>query len=155
MLKQIQNDMIQAMKDKDIIKKETLRLLISDIKNEMIKLKTEINEKNIIKIIKHSLKSREDAIKLFQQAGRNDLVDKAKKEIGILKPYLPKQFSRAEIEKIVSNTIHKLDIRQVNDTGRVIKDIMARYSSRLDGRTVKQIVSAMLSKRDRAGGGKC
>lgn len=145
MQKRIQKDMLQAMKDNDAIKKDTLRLLLSEIKNEQIKLQKELKEEDIIKVIKRGLKTRQEAIKLFRQGNRQDLVDKTQAEIKVLETYLPKQLSREELEKIVAETISELGATTQKDAGRVMKEIMSKYSSQVDGKTVQQIVSSRLS----------
>lgn len=146
MQKRIRKDMLQAMKDNDVIKKETLRLILSEIKNEQIKQKKELKDEDITKIIKRGLKTRAEAMKLFQQGNRQDLVEKTKKEINTLEIYLPKQLSQEELKKIVLNTISELGASGPKDTGKVMKEIMSKYSSQTDGKTVQQIVSSKLSK---------
>ena len=146
MQKRIQKDMFQAMKDNNTIKKETLRLLLSEIKNEQIRLQKELQEDDIIKIVKRNLKSRQEAIKLFQQGNRQDLVDKTQKEIEILKIYFPKQLSKEELEKIATDIISKLGATTQKDIGRVMKAIMTKYATQVDGKTAQQIVTNKLSK---------
>lgn len=146
MQKHIQKEMFQALKDKDPVKKETLRLLLSEMKNEEIKLQKELKEEDIIRIIKHSLKKRQEALELFQQGNRQDLVEKTQKEIKVLEAYLPKQLPKEELEKIVLDTIQEVGATTQRDTGKVIKAILSKYSSRTDGKTIQQIVSSKLAK---------
>lgn len=146
MLKHIQSDLIQATKNKDEVKKETLRLIVSEIKNEKIKLKKDLTDSDIIKILKRGLKSRKESINLFKQGNRTDLIEKTEKEIDVITAYLPKQLSQEDIEKIVSSTIEELDAKDIKDTGKVMKAIMSKYSSQINGKTVQQLVSSKLSK---------
>jgi len=141
----LQKDMIQAMKDKDVIKKETLRLIISEIKNEKIKQKKELEVSDIIKIIKRGVKIRKESIELYKQGNRDDLTQKAQKEIEVLEEYLPKQLSEVELDKIILDTIKETGAQGPKDTGKVIKAIMSEYGSQTNGKTVQQLVFKKLS----------
>lgn len=143
--KQIYADMVSAMKSGDVLKRETLRLTMSEIKNEQIDTRKELTDNDVVKIIKTGLKKRQESIDLFRQGNRQDLVDKTQKEIEILQVYLPKQLSKDELEKIVTQTIAELGVSSPKDTGRVMKEIMAKYGSQTDGKTVQQIVSLKLA----------
>ena len=145
MQKQLQKDLIQAMKDKDEVKKDTLRLIISEMKNEQIKQKKELNEEDNLKIIKRGIKTRKESIELFNRGNRVDLSKKTQKEIELLKQYLPKQLSGEELENIATNTINEIGAQGPQDIGKVIKAIMSKYSSQADGKTVQQLVSKKLN----------
>jgi len=141
MEKQIYADMVSAMKSGDVLKRETLRLLFSEIKKERIDTRKDLTDSDVTKLVKTGLKKREEAIQLFRQGNRHDLVDKTQKEINILQVYLPKQLSPEEIEKIVTDTIASIGKNQ----GMIMKEIMSKYGSQVDGKTVQQIVSKQLS----------
>lgn len=138
--KQIYADMVSAMKSGDVLKRETLRLLFSEIKKEQIDTRKELTDSDVTKLVKTGLKKREEAIQLFRQGNRQDLVDKTQKEMQILQAYLPKQLSPEEIERIVTDTIAAIGKNQ----GLVMKEIMSKYGSQVDGKTVQQIVSQSL-----------
>lgn len=140
--KDIYKDMLNAMKSGDTLKRETLRFLLSEIKKENIDSgRKGFNDQDIIKIIKSGLKKRQEALELFRQGNRQDLVDKTQKEIKILEVYLPKQLTREEIERIVTDAITTFGKNQ----GLIMKEIMSKYGSQVDGKTVREIVSARLS----------
>lgn len=143
--KQIYSDMVAAMKSNEILKRDTLRYLLSEIKQMRVDTRKELTDADVIKITKGSIKKRQDAIELFKQGGRQDLVDKNTTEIKLLEIYLPKQLSPEELDKIVTDTIARLGITNPKDTGRVMKEILSVYGSQTDGKTVQQIVSSKLS----------
>lgn len=145
--KQIYADMVGAMKSGDTLKRDTLRLTMSEIKKERIDTRKELTDTDVIKIIRTGLKKRQESIDLFRQGNRQDLVDKTQKEIDILQVYLPKQLSKEELEKIVAQTIAELGVSSPKDTGRVMKEIMAKYGSQADGKLVQQIVSNKLTEK--------
>jgi len=143
--KKIYADMVAAMKAKENIKKETLRLLYSEIKNQAKDTGKDVPDNGVLKLIKSALKKRHDALAIFQQAGRAELVDQAKTEIDVLEVYLPQQLSESELAKIISDTIQSLGAAGPKDTGRIIKEIMLHYGMQTDGKKVQKLVSAHFS----------
>lgn len=139
--KQIYVDMVSAMKQGDVLRRDTLRLTFSEIKKERIDTRKELTDDDVIKIVKTGLKKRQESISLFKQGNRQDLVDKTQKEIEILQVYLPKQLSKEDLEKIVTDTIAATGKNQ----GMVMKEIMSKYGSQADGKLVQQIVSSKLT----------
>lgn len=144
MEEKIRKDMTQALKEKDVVKKETLRLVLSEIKKEQIDKRKELTEEDIMKIIKRGLKSRQEALPLFLQGNRQDLAAKTRSEIKILETYLPQQLSTEELEKIVSKTIAELGATTAKDIGRVMKTVMNQYGRQVNGKEVQQLVASKL-----------
>lgn len=144
--KQLRDDMISALKAKDEIKKQTLRLLVSDIKKISIDTKEELKDPDILKLIKTGIKKRKEAAELFKQGNRQELVDKANDEIKVLEVYLPKQLSKEELESIVEQTMNEIGAKEPKDIGKVMKEVMSKYGSQTDGKSVQQIVSAKINK---------
>lgn len=142
--KQAYADMVSAMKANDVLKRETLRLLMSEIKKERIDTRKELTDEDVMKIIKSGIKKRQDSIELFKQGKREDLVEKTQLEIKILEVYLPKQMPQEELEKIIVEIIAKLGAGSPKDTGRIMKEVMSNYGSQVDGKIVQQIVSSKL-----------
>lgn len=144
MLAKLQKDMLTAMKNKETVKKDTLRLIVSEIKKDQIDNKKELSESEIQKIIKRGIKSRREALKLFQQGNRNDLAETTQQELKVLEAYLPAQLPTSELEKIIIATITELEAATPRDTGKVMQAIMSKYSSQVNGKTVQQLVAAKL-----------
>jgi len=144
--KQIYADMVSAMKASDVLKRETLRLLMSEIKKERVDSRKEPTDEDVMRILKSGLKKRQDSIELFKQGNREDLVEKTQAEIKILEIYLPKQMPKEELEKIISDIISKLGATSPKDTGRIMKEVMSNYGAQTDGKLVQQIVSSKLNK---------
>lgn len=142
--KKIYDDMITAMKAKENIKKETLRLLYNEIKNQAKDTGKDVPDSGVLKLIKSALKKRRDALALFQQASRDELVTQAETEIKILESYLPRQLDQPELDKIITATIQALAAGP-RDTGRVMKEIMTKYGMQTDGKTVQKLLAARLS----------
>ncbi len=145
LFKNIMQDMKNAMKEKDKEKLSVIRMLVSEIKKRQIDSGKEFDDNDILGVIKSMVKSREDSVKAYREGGREDLAEKEQKEIEVLKSYLPKQLSEKEIEKIVEDAIKESGAVSVRDMGKVMKIVMAKYGSQVDGKVVNRIVKEKLS----------
>jgi len=122
-----------------------LRLLKSEIKNKEIEIQKDLEDSDIIKIIKSMVKKSNDAISQYQDAGRNDLKEKEENEKKILSRFLPPQLSENEIESIVKDIIKGFETVTQKDFGKIMKEAMAKTSGNADGKTVKSIVQKLLN----------
>ena len=140
------NDYKQAMKDQDKIKSSSLSFLRANLANQAISLKKkELEDKEVISVIKKLAKQRQESIEQFKQAGRQDLAARESRELEILKSYLPPELSVDEIKKIIEAEILQLHADGPKDMGRVMKEVMAKAASRADGKTVSDLVKARLT----------
>ncbi len=145
LMEKIRNDMKEAMKSKEKERLSTIRMLISEIKKRQIDSGKEFDDNDILRVIKSMVKSREDSVKAYKEGGREDLAEKEQKEIDVLKSYLPEQLSEKEIEKIVEEAIKESGAVSVRDMGKVMKIVMAKYGSQVDGKVVNRIVKEKLA----------
>ncbi|MGB9831955.1 MAG: GatB/YqeY domain-containing protein [Caldisericum exile] len=147
LLEKIQKDYIQSMKEKDEIKASVLNMLRSQIKYKEIELKNvknELEESDLIEIIRKEIKKREEAIEMYKQAGRQDLLSKEEKELEILKSYLPKLPSEEEIKAEIEKIIHETGAKDKKDFGKVMKLAMEKFKGIVDGAKIKEIVESIL-----------
>jgi len=160
----IKIDLDKSLKTGEKLTLSTLRLLFSAIGNKEIEKRTktvkkekDLSEKELIKksqledseiiqLILSEIKKRKEAISLYQQGNRKDLVDKEEKETEILKKYLPEQISNEELKKITKDTIEKVGASSLKDMGRVMKELMPKIKGRVEGSKVSQVVKELLSK---------
>jgi uncharacterized protein YqeY len=140
----IKNDLKDAMKSGDNITRGVLRLLNSDIKNEEIDQKRELEDGVIVEIIKRNVKRRKDSIKQYKKGNRADLADKEKKELVILEKYMPEQMGEEEIRSIVKKVISELKVVGASEFGRVMGAVMKEFGSKADGNVVSRIVKEEL-----------
>lgn len=141
----IETDFKEALKAKDVIKTETLRMLKAALNNFLIeKRKAQIEEAELIGLIQKQVKLREDSIESFQKGGRKDLVEKESKEKSILESYLPKALSDQELESLVKAAIQKTGAKAKGDMGRVMKEALAQAQGRADGKRINEIASRIL-----------
>jgi len=146
MLEQIQNNLREALKNKDEIKVSTLRLLIGEIKNFAIEKESTSyipTDEEILEVIRKEAKKRKESIEQFRAGGRNELVDKETKELQILESYLPAQMSEGEVEKIVEQKIQELGATSAAEIGKV----MGTLSQELKGKADMGFVSSIARKK--------
>ncbi len=143
---QLFEDLKNAMKEKDTIRKDTVQLIRSAILQFEKDNKLELDDKGIIEVIAKQLKSRKDSLPDFIKSGRQDLIDKLNKEIEILLNYLPEQLSESAIQKVVEDTIAELGATSLKDLGKVMKAITPKIKGVADGKVVSNVVKNILMK---------
>lgn len=147
MLKEeLMNDLKNAMKEKDTIKKNTVQMVRAAILQIEKDKGIEVEDETIIDIIAKSVKGKKDALKDFEKAERQDLIEQTNQEIKILEKYLPKQLSKEEIAIIVEKIISDLGATSMKDMGPVMKEAKAKIGASADGRTINEIVKEKLEK---------
>ena len=156
MLKQqIQNSTKEALKAGDQFLVGTLRMLLASIitkeKDKKFKEKlagdAQLSDEEIIDVISSEIKNRKDAIVLYEKGNRPELADREKKEIEILKKYLPEQLPEEELRKLVQESIVKTGAKEMKDMGKVMSDLNPKIKGKADGGLVSTIVKEELSKK--------
>lgn len=138
-------DMKQAMRDKDKERLSVIRMVKAALQNEAIHLGTDqLSEEDTVSILSRELKQRTEALKEFQDAGRDDLSKKLEKEIEILHEYMPEQLSDEELEALVKDTIAELQVTSKREFGKVMGSLMPKVKGKADGSSVQQMVKAHL-----------
>ena len=143
---QLMNDFKQAMKDKDAVKSSTISFLRSQLKYVLIEKKAEkLTDSDIIPVIKKQIKQRQDSIEQFEKGGRADLADKEKKELNILKSYLPQEMSASEIKALVEQAVGESKASSMKDMGAVMKVLMPMVAGKADSKLLSDLVKERLS----------
>ncbi|PLS01197.1 GatB/YqeY domain-containing protein [Neobacillus cucumis] len=146
LLERLNNDMKQAMKNKEKDKLSVIRMVKASIQNEAIKLSTqELSEDAELTVLSREVKQRKDSLHEFDKAGRQDLVDKLRTELEILDLYLPKQLSEEELSEIVKETIAEVGATSKAEMGKVMAAIMPKVKGKADGSLVNKFVQQHLS----------
>lgn len=143
---QIREDMKNAMRNKDSVTLDTVRMLISSVKNKAIDLGKEIDDADVVATIKSDLKKLKDGLDSFVSAAREDLAEKARVEIAILEKYLPAQMSEEELEKKVKAKLAELGITDMASVGKAMGGLMADLKEYADGSRIKQMIDKLLKK---------
>ena len=138
------SDMRTAMKQKDTVRKTVLSMARAAILQLEKDKRTELDDQGVMEVIAKEIKSRKEALEMFKQGGRQDLVEQNEKEIEILGEYLPPQLSESEIREIIRETIEKVGAAGMKDMGKVMGAVMPQVKGRAEGGTVNRLVKAML-----------
>ena len=145
LLQKIDEDFKSALKSKDLIKVETLRMIKAALKNYLIdKRKETADDSELIGLIQKQVKMRLEAIDSYQKGGRQDLVVKETQEKSVLEAYLPKGLSDEELTHLIKSVISQIGAKSSADMGRVMKELMPKVQGRADGKRISEIVSASL-----------
>jgi len=134
------SDMKQAMRDKDNVRKDTLRMLRAAIQRREVDERTELDETQVLAVIEKQVKQARDSIAQFEQGGRDDLAEKEKKELEVLITYLPEQLSADEIEQHIRAVIEETGASSMQDMGKV----MGKLKPILQGKADMAAVSASI-----------
>ena len=133
-------DMKLAMKSGNKIELDTIRMLRAQIQTSSIAKKDTLDEDEVAQVLQKEAKKRKEAIEMYQQGKREDLVNKERQEIGIISKYLPEQLSDAEIDRIIKDSVKSIGAESEKDMGRVMGDIMPKVKGKTDGKIVQQRV---------------
>lgn len=143
----ILEDLKTAMKTGDTVKRDTLRMLDSMIKNTEIEKKKKeegLSEEAMIEVLSRAVKQRRDSVSQYETGGRSDLAEKEKKEIEIIEAYLPAQLGEEEVRKVVQEVISQTGATSEAEIGKVMGPVMGRLKGQADGNLVKKIVEEEL-----------
>ncbi len=143
--KRLQNDLKEAMKQKDTFKRDVIRFVMSAIKQIEVDERKELSDSDIEAILVKQIKQRNDAIQQFREGGRDDLVEKNEKELEILKSYLPEPMSEDEVREILKEIIEDTGAEGMKDMGKVMGAAKSRIGSRAEGRVINQIAKELLN----------
>lgn len=149
----IQKDLNAALKGKKELEVSVLRMFLSAVLNKEKDKRyksgkaedTPLMEEEITDVISSEIKKRREAIDLYEKGARQELADKEKKELEILKQYLPEQMGEEEIRVAVKEAIEKTGAKEVKDMGKVMAELMPKVKGKADGNLVSQIVKELLS----------
>ncbi len=142
---QLMQDLKAAMKDKDTIKKNTVTMIRSAILQFEKDNLTELDGEGVLEIIAKELKKRRDVLPEYEKSGRDDLIADINREIEILLAYLPKQFTKEELEVIVAGAIAETGATSMKDMGKIMGVVIPKTKGRADGKMINAIVKEKLS----------
>lgn len=143
----INQDYIQAMKERNTAKSSTINFLRAQLKNYRIDSRLEkLSDEDVIKVIKKQIKQRQDSIEQYKQGNRQDLVEKETFEFNTLKSYLPQELSLEEVTKIVDEAIKEVGAKGMNDMGKVMKVAVPKIAGRADNKALSDLIKKSLTE---------
>ncbi len=138
-------NMKEALKSKDSLRLNTIRSVISAIKNQEIDLRRELQEEEILSVVTREGKKRKEASALFKQGGRTDLVEKEDQELAILQDYLPEQVSEEELRKRIQEVIAETGAEGMKDFGKIMKVLVPEFKGKADNSVIKDLAGEFLN----------
>ena len=140
----LMNDLKQAMKDKDTVRKNTVQLIRSGVLQIEKDKQITLDDEGVLDVIAKELKKRRDSMPDFEKSGRQDLIDQLKQEIEALLGYLPKQLTEDEVKAIVDRVVDELQATSMKDMGKVMAALAAETKGRADNKVISQYVKEKL-----------
>ena len=142
LLDTITQDLKTAMISKEVVARDSIRMLLSDIKKYEIDEREEATDAIILTLINKNVKQRRDSIEQFKNGGRADLVTKEEEQLNVILQYLPQQLSVDEIKAIVQQGIDEISAQTMQDMGK----LMALLKPQLEGKADMSVVSAAVKE---------
>jgi uncharacterized protein len=144
LIEKLKSDLEAAMKAQDRAKVSCLRMALSAIKYRQVALNQDLDDQEVVKVLRSQLKQINESLEQFTQGGRMDLVENEKKNLEIMKSYLPKEMDEEAIRAIVKDIIAETGATTKKDFGKVMKLAVAKVAGQADGKLVSSIVSSLL-----------
>ena len=145
---QIEEKLNQALKEKDKNTYQTLRLVVSAIKDAEIANRTKesdgVTDSNVVSILRKMIKQRNESCEIYKKASRHELLEIEKKEINVINNFLPKQVSEEETKNICVEAIKQVGASSIKDMGKVMGQLKSKYSENLDFSLVSKIIKEEL-----------
>ena len=145
LLERINNDMKQAMKNKEKDKLSVIRMIKASLQNEALKFGRELTEEEELTVLSRELKQRKDSLHEFDKAGREDLVEKIRTELKYVELYMPEQLSEEDVAAIVKQAIADTGASSKAEMGKVMAAVMPKVKGKADGALVNKLVQQHLS----------
>ncbi len=148
MRERLNNELVAAMKAQDKRRAATLRLINAAIKDRDIeargKGKEQISDEEILSLLQKMIKQRDESIKLYEQAGRNDLAEQEKEEVAIIKDFLPQPLSEDEVKREIDLAIEQTGAQSLRDMGKIVGVLKAKFPGRIDFGKASKLVKEKL-----------
>jgi uncharacterized protein YqeY len=142
----ISDDLKQAMRAGDKVRRDTLRMLIASVHNAEIAKQSALTDADILGVISKEVKRHQESIDAFKKGNRADLVAKEEAEMAILQSYLPEQMSRDEIIAAAKEVITAVGAKGPGDKGKVMQQLMPKLKGWADGKEINDVVTELLQQ---------
>lgn len=140
----IMADIKLAMKNKKSSDLQALKLVYAECRNKEIELKTDLNDTQMVVLLRKQVKQYEESIEQYEKGGRADSVQEQKSRLALIKSYLPKDLSSEELKALIEETINTLKATSVKHMGSVIKTVQSRTAGSVDNRRLAELVKERL-----------
>lgn len=140
----LNEDLKQAMRDKEVVKRDSIRAINTMIKQVEVDERRVLDDTEVIKLIQRGIKQREEAISQYSAAGRDDLVQKEQEQVDVFMQYLPKQLSDDELETGMKEIISEVGATSLKDMGKVMGAASKKFAGVADGKRINEMVKKLL-----------
>jgi uncharacterized protein len=140
----LNEDLKQAMRDKEVVKRDSIRAINTMIKQVEVDERRVLDDAEVIKLIQRGIKQREEAISQYSAAKREDLVQKEQEQVDVFMNYLPKQLSDEELETGMKEIITEVEATTLKDMGKVMGAASKKFAGVADGKRINEIVKKLL-----------
>jgi len=144
LLERLQADAKEAMRARDEVARDALRMVIAAAKGKQIDSDRELADEDVLDLVRHAVKTRTDSAEQFEAAGRAELAARERREIEVLSRYLPRQLSEADTRALVERLIAETGAASKRDLGKVMKAVMAGHKGEVDGKLVQRLAAELL-----------
>ncbi len=141
---QLAQDLKLSMKEKDIVRKNTVQSIRAAILQYEKDNRTELDDDGVIEVVSKELKKRKDVLPDYEKSGRQELITQLNREIEIVMGYLPSQLSEDELDEIVKKAVESTGASTMKDMGRIMAAVMPQIKGRADGRAVNALAKKYL-----------
>jgi len=141
---QLNEAMKNAMKAKDSLRLNAIRLIRTAVQNREIDERRELEDQEVIGILSSLVKQRKESAQVYRDGGRPELAEKEEQELGIIQEFLPAQLGEDEIRAIIEEAVRETGAASMKDMGRVMKVVTGKTLGRADGRLVSEMVKTRL-----------
>jgi uncharacterized protein YqeY len=141
----IQDDVKSAMRSRDRESLAALRLVTAAIKQKEVDERIELNDEQVLAVLDKMVKQRRESLEQFEKAGREDLAEKERFELGLIQEYLPEPLGEDELAALIQSTINGLGASSIRDMGQVMSALRGQVQGRADMKAVSQAVKQQLS----------
>ena len=142
---QLKEDLKTAMRDKDVVKRDSIRAINTMIKQIEVDERRVLDDAEVIKLVQRGIKQREEAISQYRAASRDDLVQKEQEQVDVFMLYLPKQLSDEELENGMKEIISEVGATSLKDMGKVMGVASKKFAGVADGKRINEMVKKLLS----------
>ena len=141
----IQEELETAMRERDATRRDTLRLILANLRSAEKELQRELNEQEELQVLQRERKKRLEAAEAFRAAGKDDRAEAEEDELEVIEEFMPDPLSEEELESIIDDAIAECGATSLRQLGRVMADEMPQVAGRADGAAVSQLVREKLA----------
>ena len=145
LIAEIEGELEVAMKERDAPRRDTLRLILANLRSAKKELRRELNDQEELQVLQRERKKRIEAADAFREAGNEERAEAEEQELEVIEEFMPEPLSEEELESIIDDAIAESGATSLRQLGRVMADVMPQVAGRADGATVSQLVREKLA----------